>query len=87
MNLLASPLIILNLVVVCLYLRGAFDTVNHAIIATKPTIMDLEAMCMNALSRIYREQFVIVTGHDSISLQLICGVPQGSILGTLLFLL
>ena len=44
-------------------------------------------MCMNGLSRIYREHFVIVSGHDSISLPLICGVPQGSIFGNLLFLL
>ena len=42
---------------------------------------------MNGLSRIYREEFVIVNGHDSISLPLIFGVPRGSILGTLLFLL
>ena len=30
-----------------------------------------------------REQFVIVSGHDSISLRLTCVVPQGSILGPL----
>ena len=42
---------------------------------------------MNGSSRIYREQFVILSGHDSISLPLIFGVPQGSILGALLFLL
>ena len=38
-------------------------------------------MFTNGLSRIY--QFVIVSGHDSISLRLTCGVPQGSILGPL----
>ena len=42
---------------------------------------------MNGSSRIYREQFVIVSGYDSIPLPLIFGVPQGSILGTLLLLL
>ena len=34
-----------------------------------------------------REQFVIVSGHDSISQQLTYDVPKGSILGPLSFLL
>ena len=34
-----------------------------------------------------REQFVCINGHNSDSLPITCGVPQGSILGPLLFLL
>ena len=34
-----------------------------------------------------REQFVCINGHNSDSLSITCGVPQGSILGPLLFLL
>ena len=34
-----------------------------------------------------KEQFVCINGHYSDSLSIICGVPQGSILSSLLFLL
>ena len=34
-----------------------------------------------------REQFVCINGHNSDSLSITCEVPQGSILGLLLFLL
>ena len=70
-------------------LEKAFDTVNHAILLTKLNYYGIRGN-VHELVKSYsshREQFVIVSGHDSISLPLTCGVPQGFIFGPLLFLL
>ena len=79
----------MNLVVVYfLFDQKKFDTVNHLIVITKlnhPGIGgNVHEWFKSYLS--HREQFVIVSGHDSISLPLTCGVPQGSIRGPPLFL-
>ena len=70
-------------------MKKAFDTVNHAILLTKLNHYGIRGN-VHELFKSYlshREQFVIVSGHDSIFLPLTFGVPQGSILGPLLFLL
>ena len=63
----------------------AFDTINHAILLTKLNHYvikgNVHELFKSHLS--LREQFMIVSGPDSISLRLTCGVPQGSILGPL----
>ena len=58
-------------------LKKAFDTVNQ-----KPKAYDWFQLYLSN-----REQFVCINGHNSYSLSISCGVPHGSVLGPLLFLL
>ncbi len=67
----------------------AFDTVNHQILLSM-----LEKYGFRGVSLLWftdyltnRKQFVKVDDAESDKLQMICGVPQGSTLGPLLFLL
>ena len=83
LNLFASPFIIMNLIeVFLLILKKTLDTVNYAIILTKLNHYGIRGNVHEWIKShlSYREQFVIVSGHDSISLALTYGVPQGSIL-------
>ena len=67
----------------------AFDTVNHEILFTKLEHYGVRGTALN-LFRSYlfcREQFVEYNGTASTRSTIVCGVPQGSILGPLLFLI
>ena len=70
-------------------LKKAFDTVNHSILLSKLNHYGVRGKAYDWFHSYLsnREQFVCINGHNSDSLSITCGVPQGSILGPLLFLL
>ena len=67
----------------------AFDTVNHDILFQKLQFYGIRGLALNWFKSYLqsREQFVDFAGTQSTKQFITCGVPQGSILGPLLFLL
>ena len=70
-------------------LQKAFDTVDHKILLHKLEYYGIRGACDDRFKSYLsdRNQFVSINGYNSELMQADCGVPQGSVLGPLLFLI
>ena len=70
-------------------LQKAFDTVNHHILTNKLNYYGIRGIANNWFKSylVNRSQYVSIQGQNSDTVNIKHGVPQGSVLGPLLFLL
>ena len=70
-------------------LSKAFDTIDHDTLFMKLSYYGIRGTALNWFKSYFhnRKQYVHYNGNDSILLDITCGVPQGSVLGPLLFIL
>jgi len=74
---------------ICIDLQKAFNTVNHDILLRKFDRYDIRSVMYDWIKDYLanRQQYVALQDVYSLSLSVTCGVPLGSVLGPLLFLI
>ena len=65
--------------------KKAFDTVDHELLVENAMCMAYEVLQINYLTNI--KQYVVTYDHSSDLLDMTCGVPQGFVLGPIMFII
>ena len=70
-------------------LKKAFDTVDHELLVEKLNVYGIRGVANKWLQNYLanRKQYVVINDDCSDLLDMTCGVPQGSVLGPILFII
>ena len=74
---------------VFIVMKKAFDTVDHELLVEKLNEYGIRGVANKWLQNYItntRKQYVVTDYHSSELLDMTCGVPQGSVLGPILFI-